>query len=93
MKDFFDYFKGNFFIKLLLFLYALLASWFTNAQTHEIAAYKPKNIALQEEIIKMDSIFFNAYNTCDIKTQRKILSDNIEFFMIKADYQLLKKKF
>lgn len=80
MKDFFDYFKGNFFVKFLLFLYALFTSWFTNAQIQEIEAYKPSNITLQNEIIKMDSIYFNAYNVCDIKTQENILSNDIEFF-------------
>lgn len=80
MKEFFDFFKGNFFIKIILFLYALLASWFSSAQIHEIPAYKAPNKTIQKEIIQMDSIYFNAYNTCNLKKQQEILSDDIEFF-------------
>ncbi|WP_408025493.1 nuclear transport factor 2 family protein [Tenacibaculum sediminilitoris] len=32
----------------------------------------------------MDSIFFNAYNTCDIQTQTDMLSNDIEFFYDKG---------
>jgi len=67
-------------MKILLFLYTLLASWFSNAQTNEIPIYTPKNISLQKEIIKMDSIYFNAYNNCNLQKQKEILSNDIEFF-------------
>ena len=67
-------------MKLLMLLYALLVSWFTNGQVHEIPQFHPKNQQLFEEIKKMDATFFDAYNKCDIKTQATILSDDIEFF-------------
>lgn len=31
-------------------------------------------------ISHMDSVYFNAYNTCDLKTQADIYSDSIEFY-------------
>ncbi|WP_198553777.1 nuclear transport factor 2 family protein [Tenacibaculum sp. Bg11-29] len=81
MGTIFDFFfKGNFFIKLLTLLYALLFSWVTNGQVHEIRDYKASDINLHNEIVKMDSIYFNAYNTCDIKTQANIYHENLEFF-------------
>ena len=81
MGTIFDFFfKGNFFIKLLTLLYALLFSWITNGQVQEIKAYKAVDINLHNEIVKMDSIYFNAYNTCDIKTQANIYHENLEFF-------------
>jgi len=92
MKDFFDFFKSNFIIKALIFLYALFTSWFTNGQIQEIIPYQPSNITLQNEIIKMDSIFFNAYNTCDLKTQKTILNDDIEFFHDKGGLSTSKKE-
>ncbi|CAM1372748.1 nuclear transport factor 2 family protein [Tenacibaculum xiamenense] len=81
MDSIFDFFfKGNFLMKLLMLLYALLVSWFTNGQVHEIPQFQPKNQQLFEEISKMDATFFDAYNNCDMETQAKILSDDIEFF-------------
>jgi ketosteroid isomerase-like protein len=81
MGTIFDFFfKGNFFIKLLTLLYALLFSWITNGQVQEIKAYKAMDINLHNEIVKMDSIYFNAYNTCDIETQANIYHENLEFF-------------
>lgn len=69
MKQLFDFFfKGNFLLKLLILLWSLLTSFFSSAQINEIPLYKAKNIKLHKEIVKMDSLFFNAYNTCDIKT-------------------------
>lgn len=35
---------------------------------------------LYQEILAMDKKFFDAFNNCDMQTQRKILSDSIEFF-------------
>lgn len=32
----------------------------------------------------MDQTFFDAYNSCDLKTQERIYSDSIEFFHDKA---------
>lgn len=81
MNNLFDFFfKGNFFMKIVTLLYTLLLSWVMNGQVHEIPKYKPVDIDLHNQIVKMDSIFFNAYNTCDMKTQAAILSDDIEFF-------------
>ena len=82
MKDFFDFFKGNFFIKFLLFLYTVLSSLFTHAQTEEIRPYTPSDLNLHNQIVKMDSIYFNAYNTCNITIQNKILSFSVFAIMI-----------
>lgn len=46
----------------------------------EIPKYKTSSIELYKEIIKMDSVYFTAYNTCDMKTQASLYDDNIEFF-------------
>lgn len=43
-------------------------------------AYVPDSKELYDEILKLDSIFFNAYNTCDLETQRSFLSDTLEFY-------------
>jgi hypothetical protein len=56
----------------------LLASLNSNSQTKEIDIKKAN---LREEILKMDSLLFNAaFNHCDTTLFKKILSDNIEFY-------------
>lgn len=35
---------------------------------------------LFETVVRLDSIFFNAYNTCDIARQAELYSDSIEFY-------------
>ena len=47
-----------------------------------ITAYaqdKPKS-ELYRTIARMDSVYFNAYNNCDMDTQGRIYSDSIEFY-------------
>ncbi len=66
----------TFLITIALFLF----SWITNAQAHEIPKYKASDVKLYNEIVKMDTKYFNAYNTCDMKTQADIYDDDLEFF-------------
>ena len=35
---------------------------------------------LRATILHMDSVFFNAYNTCDLTTQANLIADSIEFY-------------
>jgi hypothetical protein len=35
---------------------------------------------LRATILHLDSVFFNAYNTCDMETQSRMISDSIEFY-------------
>lgn len=46
---------------------------------------------LYREIVHMDSVYFNAYNTCDMETQDSIYSDNIEFYHDKGGLMTSKK--
>lgn len=50
-----------------------------------------QNNKLQDTIARLDSIFFNAYNTCDIKTQTDFYSDSIEFYHDKSGLSTSKK--
>ncbi len=44
--------------------------------------YKPDNQKLYDTIVKLDSIFFEAYNTCSLNLEKygSFFSDNIEFY-------------
>jgi hypothetical protein len=46
---------------------------------------------LYKTIVHMDSIFFHAYNTCDLETQASIYSDSIEFYHDKGGLMTSKK--
>jgi hypothetical protein len=54
-------------------LFLLLLSFFT-APIHSQAQ------SLYETVVKLDSIFFAAYNTCDLDKQSDFYSDSIEFY-------------
>lgn len=80
MNTFLTPFKESFVLKVLFAISFFFYSLITAAQVDEIPAYKSLNIDLYTDIIKMDSIYFTAYNSCDLKTQAAIYADEIEFF-------------
>jgi hypothetical protein len=47
---------------------------------------------LYKTVVKLDSTFFHAYNTCDMATQEKFYSDQIEFFHDKTGLETSKQK-
>lgn len=48
--------------------------------SENIKNYKPVDISLQHKIEELDSIFFTAYNNCDLDKQASLISEDIEFF-------------
>jgi ketosteroid isomerase-like protein len=59
---------------------------------HTSFAQQQTGDALYKEIVKQDSIFFHAYNTCDMKTQAAYYSDSIEFYHDKGGLSTSKKE-
>lgn len=80
MNSFLEAFKDSFLLKILITIILFFYSLFSAAQINEIPRYNGKNTKLYQEIIKMDSIYFTAYNNCNMLTQAKIYAENIEFF-------------
>jgi ketosteroid isomerase-like protein len=91
MDSFLIPFKESFIVKILLIIIMFFYSLITFSQVEEIRKYKTSNIDLYTDIVKMDSIYFTAYNTCDIKTQASIYADDIEFFHDKGGLTTDKK--
>lgn len=67
-------------LTLLGLLIGLFTSLTAFAQSQDAYVYKPKSQELYNTIVRMDSIYFNAYNTCDMDKQAAIYADSIEFY-------------
>ncbi len=65
---------------LLVLLISLIASATASAQNKDAYTYKPESKELYDTIVHMDSVYFNAYNTCDMDKQAAIYADSIEFY-------------
>lgn len=51
------------------------------ADTLEFAFdYHPVDSLLHADICRMDSLFFTAYNACDLETQASMIADDLEFY-------------
>jgi hypothetical protein len=51
-----------------------------NNVTNQSEGYQPANYELYRTILILDSIFWDAYNTCNIELQTGFYSDSIEFY-------------
>lgn len=74
-------------------LVVMAVSMAASAQTQEIPPYKPQSQELYNTILHMDSVYFNAYNTCDMATQAAVLADSMEFYHDKGGLMTSKKDF
>ena len=76
---------------LLAALLAALIPAAAPAQKTDTYVYKPESQALYDTIVHMDSVYFNAYNHCDMATQAAIYSDSLEFYHDKGGLQTSKQ--
>jgi len=76
---------------LLALFIVMVTSVTASAQSGETNMYKPESEALYHTIVHMDSLYFNAYNTCDMAAQSAILADSIEFYHDKGGLMTSKK--
>jgi hypothetical protein len=64
---------------LLLFVTPYIATCQTTvSEAH--GQYKPDNQKLYDTIVYLDSVFFAAYNTCNMELQAEFYNDDIEFY-------------
>lgn len=67
-------------MKSILFFGVLLTVAACNQPTTNTDTYTSINPDLYTKVLELDSIFFTAYNNCDLELQASIYSDSIEFF-------------
>jgi hypothetical protein len=77
---------------LLSMLLTVLIPVVASAQTQDIYSYKPQSQALYDTIVHMDSIYFHAYNACDMATQAALYADSIEFYHDKGGLETNKQR-
>ena len=68
---------------LLLMLSIILISSCSSSKNIEkitVDEYIPDDAELYAEIVKMDTQFFDAYNSCDLEMQKDLYAEDIEFF-------------
>lgn len=68
---------------LLCSLFIFMMIFSVEAQ-NTIPVYQPVDKELHATIKNMDKVFFDAYNSCDMETQKRIYADEIEFFHDKS---------
>ena len=61
------------------------------AQSGNAYTYKPESQALYDTIVHMDSVYFDAYNRCDMATQTALYADSIEFYHDKGGLETNKQ--
>jgi Domain of unknown function (DUF4440) len=67
-------------LTILVLLVSLFTSISAFAQSQDTYIYKPESQELYNTIVQMDSVYFNAYNACDMDKQAAIYADSIEFY-------------
>lgn len=68
------------FLVFLLGITTTICSAQKKAALEPAYTYVPDDLELYQNIVAMDSTFFQAYNTCDLEKQANIYSDSIEFY-------------
>jgi hypothetical protein len=72
--------KTSFFFYLTVAITISACSSKKGITTEPLYNYSPDNKELYNTIVAMDSVFFEAYNTCNLDKQAGIYSDKIEFY-------------
>lgn len=69
-------------ISFLFLISISLLACSTSKKTSTAYEYKPDDQNLHHTIVRMDSLFFHAYNTCDVDLKKygSFYAENIEFF-------------
>jgi hypothetical protein len=83
--------KKNTSLTFLALLISLFTSITASAQSQDSYVYKPESQELYNTIVHMDSVYFNAYNSCDMDKQAAIYADSIEFYHDGSGLQTSKK--
>lgn len=60
--------------------FVILPSCDADTKLETVNNYKPDSQALHDSIVQLDSLFFAAYNNCDLQTMASLIAEDIEFY-------------
>jgi ketosteroid isomerase-like protein len=72
--------KKSISVSLVVLMMSLCTGSTIFAQNQDSYVYKPQSQELYNAIVQMDSVYFSAYNACDMDKQAAIYADSIEFY-------------
>jgi hypothetical protein len=76
-------------IVLLIFSIACASR---QAQQSGVPDYMPEDKALHDTIVQVDSLLFNAYNTCKLEIFEQMVSEDVEFYHDRGGLTTSKKQ-
>ncbi len=65
---------------LILFLAVIAVTVSAQGTKQGIPPYTPDSRELHDTIARMDSLFFDAYNTCKMDVMENLISEDLEFY-------------
>lgn len=79
---------------LICFIALVFSSCLTNKKATSNYIYQPDDQQLHDTIVKLDSLFFAAYNTCNLnlETYASFYADSIEFYHDKGGLMNVKEE-
>src|SRR5579862_373455 len=83
--------KKSISVSVLVLIIGLFTRSAVSAQQQNGYVYKPESVTLYNTIAHMDSVYFDAYNSCDMNFQAAIFADSIEFYHDKSGLETSKK--
>jgi hypothetical protein len=83
--------KTNILSLAVTFILAFACAPVMHAQT-SLPKYVPDSNELHDTITRMDSLFFDAYNTCKLDVMEAIIADDIEFYHDRGGLTTSKKE-
>lgn len=83
--------KPKLFLLSLLISVNATVSVYAQGSTLGLPPYKPDSRELHDTIARMDSLFFDAYNTCKLDVMENLISDQVEFYHDRGGLSTSKK--
>ena len=85
--------KRHYWNSLISCAIILVACSTTKVQpTEGIPSYVPENKALYDTIVRLDSLFFEAYNTCKMGVMDVLIVEDVEFYHDKGGFTTSKQQ-
>src|SRR5215213_219117 len=77
---------------LIIAVFVFAAACTSTKKIDGLVPYKPASQQLHDEIVRMDSLLFHAYNVCDTVTYASIFSEDLEFYHDNGGLETNKQK-